>query len=71
MMGADQNFTILRNITLFRGLLSLRDGICIRADDLAAHFEGTFHWLDRTNGAAVVKTCWVLVRKGRIDEPLS
>lgn len=56
MMGADQNFTILRNITLFRGLLSLRDGICIRADDLAVPYEGAFHWLERTNGAAVVKT---------------
>lgn len=63
MMGADQNFTILRNITLFRGLLSLRDGICIRADDLAVPYEGAFHWLERTNGAAVVKTRWVLIRK--------
>lgn len=53
MTGADQNFTSLRKTTLFRSSLSLRDGVCIRADDLAAHFEGTFHWLDRTNGAAV------------------
>ena len=71
MRGADQNFTSLRKRTLFRGSLSLRDGVCIRADDLAAHLKGTFHELDRTNGAAVVKTCWVLVRKGRIDKPLS
>ena len=57
MTGAAQNVTSLSNITLFRGLLSLRDGVCIRADDLAASYEGTFHWLDRTNGAAVAKTC--------------
>ena len=54
MRGADQNLTSLRKRTLFRGSLSLRDGVCICADDLAAHFEGTFHWLDRTNGAAVI-----------------